>query len=245
MALDLLSVNEVRRADRNRISGNVNNLEAMGRNGVKTMHRLVQCPFRSLVLAIFQLTLFTPVSAGSPSEEMRATMETVLATLQDPNFKGAEKRDDRHNKLRKIIDPKFDFAEMGKRSLGTYWQRRTPEEQKTFIDLFTDLVETSYLDALDSYNGEKVMIGMDNQHGEFAEVRSKILTKKGENFAVDYKLHQSSGTWKVYDVVLENISLINNYRSQFNRVIAKSSFEELLNKLKEKQFNAPGKKHKA
>jgi phospholipid transport system substrate-binding protein len=133
---------------------------------------------------------------------------------------------------------------MGKRSLGAHWRRRTSEEQKQFIESFSELVEASYVDAIESYDGEKVVIGGDKQDKEFAEVNTKILTKKGEEFAIGYRLHQSGGAWKVYDVVLENVSLVNNYRSQFNRVIAKSSYDELLSKLKQKQFDAPGKKQK-
>jgi phospholipid transport system substrate-binding protein len=89
-----------------------------------------------------------------------------------------------------------------------------------------------------------VVVAKDKQDKTFADVNSRIVTKKGEEFAIDYKLHQADGGWKVYDVVLENISLVNNYRSQFNRVISKSSYEELVSKMKEKQFEAPVKKQK-
>ncbi len=95
---------------------------------------------------------------------------------------------------------------------------------------------------LDGYQGEKVIIGGEKQDKEFAEVDTKIITKKGEEFAVNYKLRQAGNDWKIYDVVIENISLVNNYRSQFNRVIAQSSFDELFRKMKEKQFEAVGKK---
>jgi len=175
---------------------------------------------------------------------MRATVENVMAIMQDPNLKGPEKQKDRRSKLKSVINPKFDFAEMAKRSLGPHWQRRSPEEQKTFVELFTELVEGAYLDAIESYNGEKVVIVKDTQDKTFADVTSKVMTKKGEEFAVDYKLQQVDGGWKVYDVVLENVSVINNYRSQFNRVIGKSSYEDLLSKMKDKQFDAPVKKQK-
>lgn len=196
------------------------------------------------VLGIIYLAVAVPVTAGVPGDEMRATVESVLAIIQDPNLKGADKQKDRRSKLRAVINPKFDFGEMAKRSLGSHWQRRSPEEQKKFVELFTELVEGAYLDAIESYNGEKVVIVKDNQDKTFADVTSKVMTKKGEEFAVEYKLHQADGGWKVYDVVLENVSVINNYRSQFNRVIAKSSYEDLLSKMKEKQFDAPVKKQK-
>ena len=110
------------------------------------------------------------------------------------------------------------------------------------MKLFTDLIENAYLDNLEAYDGEKVAITGEKQDKEFAEVNSKVATKKGEEIAINYKLHQAGSDWKVYDVVIENISLVNNYRSQFNRVIAQSSFEDLFRKMKDKQFEAAGKK---
>ena len=196
------------------------------------------------MIGLIYLSVAATVTAGVPGDEMRAVVENVMAILQDPNLKGPEKQKDRRSKLKAVINPKFDFAEMAKRSLGSQWQRRSPEQQKQFVELFTELVEGAYLDGIESYNGEKVIVTKDTQDKTFADVSSKITTKKGEEFAVEYKLHQAEGAWKVYDVVLENVSVINNYRSQFNRVITKSSFEDLLSKMKEKQFDAPVKKQK-
>lgn len=208
------------------------------------MYRVLTRKRWAPVVAMIYLSVALPVTAGVPGDEMRATIENVLATLQDPNLKGPEKQRDRRNKLKSVIYPRFDFAEMAKRSLGAHWQRRSPEEQKKFVEVFTELVEAAYLDAIESYNGEKVVVANDKQDQTFADVSSRIVTKKGEEFSIDYKLHQVEGGWKVYDVVLENISLVNNYRSQFNRVIGKSSYEALLSKMMEKQFEAPGKKQK-
>jgi phospholipid transport system substrate-binding protein len=133
---------------------------------------------------------------------------------------------------------------MAKRSLGSEWQRRSPEEQREFVKLFTELIENAYLDNIESYDGEKVAITDEKQDKDFAEVNSKISTPKGEDIAVNYKLHQVGADWKVYDVVIENVSLVNNYRTQFNRVIARSSFDDLLRRMKEKQFIAAEKKRK-
>jgi phospholipid transport system substrate-binding protein len=127
---------------------------------------------------------------------------------------------------------------MAKRSLGANWQRRSPEEQGEFVKLFTELIENSYADNLASYDGEKVTITSEKQDKEYAQVDTKIASRKGEEFTVNYKLLQASNDWKIYDVVIENISIVNNYRSQFNRVIAKSSFEDLMQKMKAKQFQA-------
>ena len=192
-----------------------------------------------VILTTSFLFIAVPINAGAPSDQTRATIEKVLAILAESN-----KKSDRVDRLRQTIKPSFDFAEMAKRSLGSHWQPRTPTEQQEFVKLFTDLVESSYVDAIESYNGEKVVVANEKQDKDFAEVNTKIVTKKGEEFVIDYKLHQTSGGWKIYDAVIENVSLVNNYRSQFNRVIAKSSYQDLVSKMKDKQFEAPGKKAK-
>ncbi len=199
-------------------------------------------------LAVFGILLFSAVAApshaGAPSDQMRGTIEKVLAVLKDPSLKAGAKKTERLDQLRQAIYPKFDFAEMAKRSLGAQWQRRSPEEQGEFVKLFTDLLENAYFDNIETYDGEKVTITGEKQDQDFAEVSSKITTKKGEEIAVNYKLRQVGSDWKVYDVVVENISLVNNYRSQFNRVIAQSSFEDLLRRMKDKQFQAAAKNPK-
>ena len=193
-----------------------------------------------LVVGLSYLLVALPLSAGAPSDQTRATIEKVLATLKDPSVKS-----ERLDRIRQVINPSFDFAEMAKRSLGTHWQGRTPAEQQEFVKLFTDLVETSYAGTIESYNGEKVVMGKEKLDKDFAEVNTSIVAKQGEEYSIDYKLHQINGSWKIYDVVIENVSLTNNYRSQFNRVIGKSSYDELVKMMKAKQFDAPGKKTKA
>jgi phospholipid transport system substrate-binding protein len=176
--------------------------------------------------------------AGAPTEQIQSGVEKVIAILKDPKLQAEAKR----KQLREVIYPKFDFTEMARRSLGSHWQRRSPQEQQEFVRLFTDLMENSYMSNLEGYRGEKVIIGNEKQDKEYAEVDTKIVTKKGEEVAVNYKLRQTSNEWKIYDVVIENISLVNNYRSQFNRVIAQSSYDELFRKMKDKQFEAVGNK---
>ena len=197
------------------------------------------------VVAILYLLVAVSTRAGGPTDELRGAIEKVQTILNDPQLKAAGKKGGRLDKLRQVIQPKFDFTEMAKRSLGTNWQRRNPEEQRDFVKVFTDLLENAYVDSIDSYDGEKVVFTNEKQDKEYGEVNTKIVTKKGEEFSVNYKLHQASGNWKVYDVVIENISIVNNYRAQFNRVIVKSSYEELVRTMKEKRFDAPGKRGKA
>jgi phospholipid transport system substrate-binding protein len=177
--------------------------------------------------------------AGAPGERVRETVDKLLTILKDPQLKGESKKTERREKLKQVINQRFDFTEMARRSLGSEWRRRSPEEQKQFVKLFTDLLEQAYLDKIESYNGEKVQYLREKEDKDTAEVPTKIIDNKGREFSVNYRLHKANGDWKVYDVVIEDISLVNNYRSQFNRVLARDSFEELLARMKEKSFSAP------
>jgi phospholipid transport system substrate-binding protein len=195
-----------------------------------------------IVLVLLLLVLLPdPSKAGIPADQVRQTADKVLLILQDPRLKAADKKKERRDQLRQVISARFDFNEMARRSLGQHWQRRSTEEQRQFVQLFTDLLERSYADQVESFNGEKILYGRENQDRDHAEVDTRVLTGKGEEFSVNYKLYSAEREWKVYDVVIENISLVNNYRSQFNRVLANSSFAEFLRKLQEKNFDATGK----
>jgi phospholipid transport system substrate-binding protein len=154
--------------------------------------------------------------------------------LKDPRLKPAAKTKERREQLRQILFARFDFTEMAKRALGSNWRRRTPQEQDEFVRLFTEILERAYADIIESYTDEKIVYLNERVEGGFADVGSKILTSRGEEYSVNYKAHLISNEWKVYDVIAENISLVNNFRSQFNRVIANSSYEELLRRLRDK-----------
>ncbi|MBI2358748.1 MAG: ABC transporter substrate-binding protein [Deltaproteobacteria bacterium] len=188
--------------------------------------------FLSLLLVLISAC---PSSAGVATDQIRATVDKALTVLKDPGLKSEPRIQERRDKLRQILYARFDFAEMAKRSLGSHWRRRTPKEQEEFVQLFTGLLEQAYIDRIESYNEETFQYAREILDGNFAEVESRILTRKGEEFTILYKTHLAKGEWKVYDVVIENISLVNNFRSQFNRVIANSSYEELVRRLKEKQ----------
>jgi phospholipid transport system substrate-binding protein len=185
-------------------------------------------------LAAFWLWTAHVWAAAQPIEEVRSTVDQAIAVLKNPRLKTDERKRERRSQIRQVLIPRFDFAEMAKRSLGADWRRRTPEEQKEFVMLFTDLLENSYIDRIEAYNDEKFVYVREKRDEDFAQVDSKILTGKGEEFSITYKLHLVKGEWKVYDVVLENISLVNNYRSQFTRIITNASYEELVRRLREK-----------
>jgi len=172
--------------------------------------------------------------AGAPTDQVRATVDQVLAILKDPSLKSDAAKKDRRARLSKAILPRFDFEEMAKRSLGAEWRGRTAAEQKEFIRLLTDLLKDSYVTSIESYHGDKVVYGRESQDGRFAGVDTAVVAQKGEQFAISYRVHLVDGNWKIYDVVIENISIVNNFRSQFRRFLGRSSFEELLRAMRDK-----------
>jgi len=194
---------------------------------------------KAATLYILSLSVFIPTLAfgGVATDQVRQTADRVQAILQDSQLKGPAKEKERREKIRQILAVRFDYNEMAKRSLGSHWQRGSADEQQQFVKLFTDLLERSYSGQIESYDGEKIIYGRESVSDNQADVDTKIITKKGEEISVNYKLQNSGGDWKVYDVVIENISLVNNYRSQFNRILAKESFGELLERLRSKSVD--------
>jgi phospholipid transport system substrate-binding protein len=199
--------------------------------------------FSAFALPILLLMQPVLADAGAAADQLRQTIDQVVAILKDPQLKGDGKKNERRVKLRQVISQRFDFTEMAKRSLGSHWRRLSPEQQKEFVKLFTRLLEDAYLDKIESYNGEKVQYLNERQEDNYAEVATKIIDNRGQAFSIDYRLYNVNGDWKVYDVVIEDISLVNNYRSQFNRVLSRSSYEELLERMREKKLSAPGTKN--
>ncbi|HEY7864193.1 MAG TPA: ABC transporter substrate-binding protein [Thermoanaerobaculia bacterium] len=176
--------------------------------------------------------------AEEPMEQVRQTVDRILAIVNDPRLRDESRRQERRRKLREAIVERFDFPEMARRSLGPDWRRLRPEQQKEFINLFSALLEDAYLDRIESYSGQKVEYIRERRDGDYAEVETRIVDRLGREFPVDYRLRRTNGDWKVYDVVIENVSLVANYRSQFRRVLARSSVEDLLARMKDKAFSA-------
>jgi phospholipid transport system substrate-binding protein len=198
-----------------------------------------------LAIALLLLPLWLclgAVAAGVPTDQIKSTVDKALVVLKDPRFKPVAKTKERRAQLKQILFARFDFTEMARRALGANWRRRTTQEQEEFVRLFTDVLERAYADTIESYTDEKIIYVGEKLDGAFAEVNSKILTSKGQEFHIDYKTRVAGDEWKVYDVVVENISMVNNFRSQFNRVINNSSYEELVRRLKEKQADFTGPK---
>ncbi len=185
-------------------------------------------------LGIFLFMQPVSVAAGAPGDQVRQSVDKLLAILADPRLKQEGKKNERREELKKVIYQRFDFTEMARRALGPEWRRHTPEEQKEFVKLFTDLLEQAYLKQIESYNDQKVRYLNEREDHGYAEVDTKIVDNKGQEFSVNYRLDNVNGDWKVYDVVIEDISLVNNYRAQFSRVLASSSYQELVHRMKDK-----------
>jgi len=184
--------------------------------------------------AVLGSALPNRATAGIPTEQVRQTADKVLQVLQDSRAKATGNTAQRRERLRQILASRFDFAEMAKRSLGSNWHKASGVEQQKFVQLFTDLLESSYIGQIEAYDGEKIIYGRETVDQDQADVETKILTKKSEEIAIVYKLKADGADWKIYDVVIENVSIVNNYRTQFNRVLAKGSFAELISRLESK-----------
>jgi len=192
---------------------------------------------KSLIASTLMLTLHLRGSlaqAGEPLEVVKTVGDGVIAILKDPKYKSPAKTKDRVERLKEIINPVFDYEEMARRTLGTHWRRRTVAEQQEFLKLFRAFLEKTYSEKVDLYQGERVVFGRETIDGDYAEVESKVVNAKGEESPVLYRLKRTDNKWNVYDAVIENISIVNNYRSQFDRVITKSSFDGLIKMLREK-----------
>jgi phospholipid transport system substrate-binding protein len=172
--------------------------------------------------------------AGTAEDQVKETVNRVVEILRDPALRREDQTAQRRDMLRQAILPRFDFAEMARRSLGSHWKNQKGKQDE-FVAVFSDFVENAYVGKVESFKDEKIHFVRERMDQGFAEVDTKIAPSKGEPFSVNYKLHLVGTDWKVYDVVIENISMVNNYRSQFNRILANASFDELLKKLRDKR----------
>jgi phospholipid transport system substrate-binding protein len=177
--------------------------------------------------------------AESPTAQIKATVDQVITVLSDPRLRAVDRRAERQKLLRELIYTRFDFQEMAKRSLGAQWRRRTPNEQRQFVALFRDLLEKAYLGRIESYGNERFVYINEKIDDPYAEVASTIVTNTNEEFSIRYRLLRAGEQWKIYDVIVEDISLVNNYRAQFNRILSQSPYEELIRRMKSKLSDKP------
>lgn len=187
--------------------------------------------------------------AGEPTDLIRRTTDQAIKILDDPQLQGPEKRAQRQERLRKMADEAFDWPDIARRALATHWRERTPQQQQEFTELFKDLVQRTYLNRLDAAAGERQdIVYVDEQtQGAQSVVKTKVITKRNTQVPIDYRLHKVDGGWKIYDVLIEGVSLVNNYRSQFNDILSRSSYDQLIQKMKsrgEEAFAEPERKTK-
>ncbi len=192
--------------------------------------------FFSLVICLVVLSCSQVAYAGEPTDRIRQSIDSVIAIVSNGALKGPEKKAERRAEIRKVVDGIFDFKEMSRRAMGLNWRKRTPEEKNEFVPLFEDLIEDAYAAKIERYNGETVQYGRESIDGDYAEVQTKIIdnTNRERDIPVDYMLLKEGAKWIVYDVVIEGVSLVDNYRSQFAEIIDSSSYGELVSRMKRK-----------
>ncbi len=173
--------------------------------------------------------------AGLPTDQLKGSIDRVIKTLNDPALKGENKALDRRRAVRKIADDIFDFNEIARRSLGRHWQSLTDKQREEFVSLFSDLLERSYISKIELYGGEKILYASERMDGDIVSVATRIITKNGTEVPIDYRMLKRGDRWLVYDVNIEGVSLVSNYRTQFNKIIQTASYNDLVQKLRTKQ----------
>ncbi len=190
--------------------------------------------FRLVISLLLILGLTATALAGEPENTIRQATDKILSIVSDSALKSPSKAGERRRLIRKVVDEQFDWTEMARRSLGRHWAERSEAEKKEFVPLYAELLERTYLKKVEDYSGEKVRYEGETTEGENATVKVKIVTKKNKDIPVEYRLMKEEKGWFVYDVSIEGVSLVNNYRTQFNSIIVQSSYENLLKVLKAK-----------
>jgi phospholipid transport system substrate-binding protein len=188
-------------------------------------------------LSLISMVSLVPVQAAAaePTVQLRAQIQRVLKLLDDPSMKQPARAKERRIAMRAIANDIFDFTETAKRALGRHWAGRTAAEREQFVQLFADLLERSYISKVEVYAGEAIEYTGEILDGDQATVSSRIVTRQGLHMPIQYRMQRKGDRWLVYDVVIEGVSLVANYRSQFNKIIQTSSFADLVKKLKSRQ----------
>jgi phospholipid transport system substrate-binding protein len=174
-----------------------------------------------------------PGYAGPPTDSMKMTIDEVLRIVREKELKLPEKAEERRHLLENVVAARFDYTEMSRRALGAPWNQLTDPQKQEFVDLFRTLLTNSYADKIETYSGEGVQYLNERTEKEYAEVRTKVLSGKTE-IPLDYRLINKMDDWRVYDVVVDGVSLVNNYRGQFTKILRASSYSDLVDQLRKK-----------
>jgi phospholipid transport system substrate-binding protein len=189
------------------------------------------------LLSAVWLSTIGLATGGEPTDLVRQITDQVFKILEDPQFQAPNRQAERQERLHKLADQAFDWQEVARRALAVHWRERTPQEQQEFVGLFKDLVETTYINRLETSAQEKREIQYVGEQldGPRAVVKTTVVTRRNQQVPIEYRLHKVDGRWLIYDVLIEGISLVNNYRAQFNRIITSSSYNDLIQKMKNRQ----------
>ena len=189
------------------------------------------------IFVFFTVGFLFPINtvfASPVQDQLQTAIDNILTILRDPALKGDAQTEQRRALLRKIIHEKFSFAKMSQLSLAKHWRKRNEQEKKEFIDLFGQLLEETYISKIESYTDEKVIYVKEFVRKKKAQIDTKIITDTIE-IPITYRMYKTKkGDWLVYDIVIEGVSLVRNYRSQFDQVLKRDSYEKLLKDLKAK-----------
>ena len=200
---------------------------------MKIYHQLIKNIFTVLAIILLFFLELPSTQASEISEGVKKTLDSIIGIVSREDLKNNEKKAERRALIREIVSKKFSYYEMSRRALSKHWKERTAEEKKEFIDLFGKLLENSYANKIENYTGEKIIYVDEKKKGNVALVKT-ILQKNNDEVPVNYKLVKLDNDWKIYDFIVEGVSMIKNYRTQFKKIIHKSSYEELVSKLKKK-----------
>jgi phospholipid transport system substrate-binding protein len=192
-------------------------------------------PSAVMLAAVLAILGAGEAAAGPPTDQLKGAVDRVIKVLEDPSLKGDDRVVERRTAVRKIANEIFDFNEIARRALARHWQPLTDKQRVEFVSLFSDLLERSYISKIELYGGEKIQYVGERVDGDTATVATRIVTKNGTEVPIDYRLLKKGDRWMVYDVSIEGVSLVSNYRTQFNKIIQTGSFEDLMQKLRTKQ----------
>ena len=186
----------------------------------------------NVIMAVLLAAAGSAAAAG-PTETVQGALQQVFARQDGPAVKKvstAERRAD----IRKVAENLFDFQEMSRRALGPAWDTVSPAEQEEFVHLFTNLVANAYMGKIEQYTGEPITYQDERVDGDEASVRSRVVTPKGSAVGIEYRLYRTADRWAVYDVNVDGVSLVGSYKAQFNRLLQRGSFAEMLKQLRQK-----------
>jgi phospholipid transport system substrate-binding protein len=186
-------------------------------------------------VAVLAVLPAVPGWAGPPTDQLRQYTDHVMKILEDPALKGPDKAPERRAAVRKVANEAFDVEESARRALGRHWQGRTPAERQEFVQLFADLLERTYISKIDFYGGEKLRYISEAVDGDRAVVRANVVTRKGTEVPVETRMLARGDRWLMYDVLVENVSLVGNYRAQFDQIIRTSSYQDLVRRLRDRR----------